>query len=113
MQSRDPTALVQAIILAKMTGVDEEKVQQAEDLMNELVVPSEEHGRSFYAPAPKTEKESVAEEAPTQKKKKKSWAGLLNTGPKYAGRNREDRSDCLGMCDPRFPWNVISLEGVS
>jgi len=91
MQSRDPTALVQAIILAKMTGVDEEKVQQAEDLMNELVVPSEEHGRSFYAPAPKTEKESeVAEEAPTQKKKKKSWAGLLNTGPKYAGRNREE-----------------------
>ncbi|CAJ1441821.1 unnamed protein product [Effrenium voratum] len=89
MRSKDPTALVQAIIQAKMTGVADDQVEKAEELMNELVVPSEEHGRSFYAPAPKTEEK--AEKAPAPKKPKgKSWAGLLNTGPKYAGRKREE-----------------------
>ena len=31
--------------------------------MNELVVPSEEHGRSFYAPAPKPVEEKAEEDA--------------------------------------------------
>ena len=31
-----------------------------------------------------------AEEKPKKKAKGKSWAGLLNTGPKYAGRHRND-----------------------
>lgn len=96
MKSRDPTALVQAIIQAKMTGVDDDKIDKAEALMNELVVPSEEHGRSFYAPAPKKpEAEKIEEvaEKPKKKAKGKSWAGLLNTGPKYAGRHRNDDED--------------------
>eukprot|EP00913_Durusdinium_trenchii_P024044 g22582.t1 len=74
-----------------------DKIDKAEALMNELVVPSEEHGRSFYAPAPKkpeAEKGEEPEEKPAKKKpKNKSWAGLLNTGPKYAGRRRDEEDD--------------------
>jgi len=33
---------------------------------------------------------NTAEEKPKKKAKGKSWAGLLNTGPKYAGRHRND-----------------------
>lgn len=36
-----------------------------------------------------------AEEKPKKKAKGKSWAGLLNTGPKYAGRHRnDDEAEC-------------------
>ena len=80
--------------------MDDEDIEKAEALMNELVIPSEEHGRSFYAPAPPKASEAKAEApeaaapeaaAPVKKKPKgKSWAGLLNTGPKYAGRHKND-----------------------
>ena len=32
-------------------------------------------------------------EKPKKKPKGKSWAGLLNTGPKYAGRHRNDEEE--------------------
>eukprot|EP00930_Biecheleria_cincta_P067106 TRINITY_DN534_c0_g1_i2.p1 TRINITY_DN534_c0_g1~~TRINITY_DN534_c0_g1_i2.p1 ORF type:complete len:1465 (-),score=368.91 TRINITY_DN534_c0_g1_i2:53-4408(-) len=98
MKSKDPTALVQAIIQAKITGMDEDKIKEAEDLMGELMgtVSQEDAGRSFYAPAPKEEATAPVVEQAAPKKKaasKKSWAGLLNTGPKYAGRARESQEE--------------------
>ena len=86
-------------VKAKMTGVDDELIDKAESLMNDLVVTVEEHGHSFYAPAPKKEKEKEETAEKVEKKpKKKSWAGLLNTGPKYAGRKRDDEDPVAGSC---------------
>lgn len=92
VSSKDPTALVQAIIQAKMSGISADDITKAEALMSELVVPTESQGKAFYAPAPKVAESKDADGAAAPKKstKAKSWASLTNTGPKYAGRAKEE-----------------------
>jgi len=91
LKAQDATSLVHALIRAKMVGVDDAKVEAAERAMSKLVVPTEGSGHSFYAAPKKPSADDGQSAEPKKKAKGKSWSALAQTtGPKYAGRARDE-----------------------
>ena len=93
-----------------------ENLHLRQALMNELVVPSEEHGRSFYAPAPKPAEKAEEVEAWSWEASK-GWTEMDEfwdefVGPPILGmekalRNRWTDWKCVGRIDP-FSWRSLN-----
>ena len=95
-----------------------ENLHLCQALMNELVVPSEEHGRSFYAPAPKPAAEKAEEVEAWSWEASKGWTENEEFWDEFVGppilwerwkkpRNKWTDWKCVGRIDP-FSWRSLN-----